>query len=289
MVWVKLTDRHPQEAHKARLSPQARCLHIDALCYLMANDNETQRITRDDLHYFSTQRNPEEYTPELEKVGWWVPQDQDMWLIDHDMGVQRTNEQIVTDRAATQRRVAKHRGSSTPGNAVTPGVGNTPPVPVPVPTGTPNGVPVQTQTQRPLVRDLAGRAQGSEPLREDVEQLCVYLADCVEANGFTRPRITQTWRRDMRLLIDRDGHTADKVRVAITWCQRDHFWFKNIRSPAKLREKYERMQMDCTDKHRPQNQGETPPLTRRQAQSDDMFAQARLRALARMEAAEVSA
>jgi len=48
-----------------------------------------------------------------------------------------------------------------------------------------------------------------------------------------------TWAKDMRLLITRDGRTIDEVEKVMTWCkQPDNFWFSNIMSGKKFREKY---------------------------------------------------
>jgi DNA-binding transcriptional ArsR family regulator len=46
---------------------------------------------------------------------------------------------------------------------------------------------------RPKVADIP---------RPDVDEICTYLADKIEANGSKRPEITKEWRRDARLLLD---------------------------------------------------------------------------------------
>jgi hypothetical protein len=79
------------------------------------------------------------------------------------------------------------------------------------------------------------------PERPDVEQVCRHLADRIEANGSKRPTITGRWRESARLLIDRDGRTAERIHKAIDWCQDDEFWRGNILSMPKLREKYDQL------------------------------------------------
>lgn len=81
--------------------------------------------------------------------------------------------------------------------------------------------------------------------REDVERLCVHLADRIEANGSKRPTIGKAWRDAARLLMDVDGHPEDKVRKAIDWCQDHEFWRSNILSMPKLREKYETLRLQA--------------------------------------------
>lgn len=93
-----------------------------------------------------------------------------------------------------------------------------------------------------------GDSRGSEipdetPVRDDVEQACAALADAIEANGSKRPTITKTWRRDARLLIDKDGRSLDQVLTAIAWCQADAFWRGNVLSMPKLREKYDQLRL----------------------------------------------
>jgi hypothetical protein len=74
--------------------------------------------------------------------------------------------------------------------------------------------------------------------RPDVERLCKLLADGVEANTGERPRITKRgWLDPTRLLLDRDGYTAEQVEALITWSQASEFWRSNILSMSKLRDK----------------------------------------------------
>jgi len=52
----------------------------------------------------------------------------------------------------------------------------------------------------------------------------------------------QRWARDVDLMIRRENRTVDEIEAVIQWCQHDSFWRKNIRSPAKLREKFDQLQ-----------------------------------------------
>lgn len=85
----------------------------------------------------------------------------------------------------------------------------------------------------------------TEPYREDVEEVCAHLADAIAANGTPRPKITVAWRREARLLLDRDGKTVDQVRTAIDWCQADPFWHTNILSMPALRKQYRRLALQA--------------------------------------------
>jgi hypothetical protein len=93
------------------------------------------------------------------------------------------------------------------------------------------------------VREELSRRKTAQPAREDVEQVCRHLADCVEANGSKRPRITQKWRDEARLLIDLDGRSVEQIIRAIDWCQSDSFWRANVLSMPTLREKYDQLRL----------------------------------------------
>jgi len=82
-----------------------------------------------------------------------------------------------------------------------------------------------------------------EKSRPEVEGLCQHLADLVIANGARRSQtvVTDTWRRECRLLLDRDGVAPDRVRAVIEWCQADEFWQTNVLSMPKLREKFDQL------------------------------------------------
>ena len=85
--------------------------------------------------------------------------------------------------------------------------------------------------------------QDSPGARGDVERLCVHLADRIEGNGSRRPTITKTWRRECRLLLDRDQRTETQVRRAIDWCQDSAFWKSNVLSMPTLRQQYDRLRL----------------------------------------------
>jgi hypothetical protein len=87
-----------------------------------------------------------------------------------------------------------------------------------------------------------------EPPREDVERLCVHLADRIEANGSVRPTITKRWRDAARLLIDKDGRTEEQIHTAIDWSQDSEFWRCNVMSMPKLREQYDRMRLQAASR-----------------------------------------
>lgn len=90
-----------------------------------------------------------------------------------------------------------------------------------------------------------GVTLGDQPARIEVADLCALLADQVEATTDRRPAITKAWEREMRLTLDRDNWTAEQVEYIIRWLgrsgERSQFWSMNVRCPAKLRGKMQRL------------------------------------------------
>lgn len=81
--------------------------------------------------------------------------------------------------------------------------------------------------------------------RQDVERVCLHLAERIEANGAKKPTIGKTWHDAARLLIDNDGRSEQEIHGAIDWCQTDEFWRSNILSMPKLREKFDTMRLQA--------------------------------------------
>lgn len=59
-------------------------------------------------------------------------------------------------------------------------------------------------------------------------------------NEFKKPNL-QNWSNDIRLMIEQDNRKPEKIRGMIEWVQNDSFWFKNVLSARKLREKYDQL------------------------------------------------
>lgn len=74
--------------------------------------------------------------------------------------------------------------------------------------------------------------------RDDVEAVCSAMAEHVYQVTGRRPRVLKSWRRDARLMLDRDERALEDVLGAIAWVGADGFWCANVLSPGKLREKW---------------------------------------------------
>lgn len=96
--------------------------------------------------------------------------------------------------------------------------------------------PTHNPQQQSTLPDEA--ATPPEEIREDVEQICSLLARRMVENGVKRPTITKEWRREARLMLDKDGYKFAQIIRVLEWSQQDSFWMGNIHSVPKLREKF---------------------------------------------------
>lgn len=88
----------------------------------------------------------------------------------------------------------------------------------------------------------SSEAAPSDPPRTDVEGLCRYFASRLTANG-VKATITEKWRTEARLLLDRDERDKDELRAVIDWATTDPFWRSNVLSIPKLRAKYDQLRL----------------------------------------------
>lgn len=57
----------------------------------------------------------------------------------------------------------------------------------------------------------------------------------------------ESWANEVRLMVERDGHSLEDIRLVVDWCQGNPFWYMNILSMAKLREKFGRLWAEMED------------------------------------------
>ncbi|MEU1736497.1 hypothetical protein [Streptosporangium sp. NPDC020145] len=131
-----------------------------------------------------------------------------------------------------------------------------PPIPSPIPS---------EEVLRTSSSSATESHDGGDEVRADVERICAYLADRIEANGSKRPSVTRRWRDAARLLLDKDGRTVDQVIACIDWCQADEFWRGNVLSMPKLRERYDQLRLAARRPH---------PRTSLRSTTDERVAQA---------------
>ena len=96
-----------------------------------------------------------------------------------------------------------------------------------------------------------GRTQVDPKGNGEPQRLAHLLADSIAERGCKRPTVTKAWVTEMDRLIRIDGRSPERVERAIIWLatgtdQVAGFWRANIRSPAKLRQKYDQIREQRT-------------------------------------------
>jgi hypothetical protein len=89
-----------------------------------------------------------------------------------------------------------------------------------------------------------------EPQRDDVDALCNRLCEWLIQNEVKTPTVTKEWRRQARLMLDKDKRELSKALNLIDWCQQDTFWMANIHSIPTFREQYDKLAMRAREEWR---------------------------------------
>lgn len=108
----------------------------------------------------------------------------------------------------------------------------------------------------------------AEPPRDDVNQLCLRLQERVVDNGVKKPTITEKWRTEARLLLDKDERPLDVALRLIDWATSNEFWRPNILSMPTFRAKYDQLLLQAR-----REQQQRPP-DQRPSTTDQRVAQA---------------
>lgn len=90
----------------------------------------------------------------------------------------------------------------------------------------------------------------AEPPRDDVDQLVARLRDRLTENDFKLPASFTDWRRQARLLLDRDHRELGQALRLIDWATSHHFWMGNIRSMGKFRSQYDALLTQARNEYR---------------------------------------
>lgn len=100
---------------------------------------------------------------------------------------------------------------------------------------------------------IKNNKESTRTFQDEVIAACNLLADLIEANGSTRPAITNKWLIDMERINRLDGRTWEQITKAIEWCQNDEFWRANIMSPGKLRKQYDQLRLKAQSQQKSSN------------------------------------
>lgn len=116
--------------------------------------------------------------------------------------------------------------------------------------GVSNGVS-NDPPSHPIPSSLSSSAKPADQKndRPDIHALCKHLSDRLTANE-VKHKISEKWRTEARLLIDRDERDPQQAHDLIDWATSDAFWKANIRSMPTFRDKYDQLRLKA-DAERP--------------------------------------
>ncbi len=125
-----------------------------------------------------------------------------------------------------------------------------------------NGQPVDTQLTTIGTHRLGKVRLGKVRLGEDsIDQvqkaflsdsdeyrLSTFLWNYIKKNNekAKEPNL-QSWSKTFDLMIRLDKRSVDDIKKVIVFCQQNEFWYKNILSPAKLREHYDKLTLQMKE------------------------------------------
>lgn len=104
----------------------------------------------------------------------------------------------------------------------------------------------QDQEENPLEKHPVEETTAVAVVRKDVDMLLDLFDSELRKNGVTKmPSRGKANTDAMRLMIDKDGRSVEQIARAIQWVQNDPFWAPNVMCAAKLRERYEQLQLSA--------------------------------------------
>lgn len=99
-------------------------------------------------------------------------------------------------------------------------------------------------------KKTASSSKSSLPPREDIDSLCGRLLQRLHDIGVTRAAITEKWRDEARLLLDRDGRPLDQALRLVDWTTKHDFWSGNVHSMPTFRKQYEKLLIQARNEQR---------------------------------------
>ena len=102
-------------------------------------------------------------------------------------------------------------------------------------------------------------------LRKDVATILDRIDNHCAEHDFKEPARTKQNIAAARLMLDKDGRTLDQIIWLVDWVTSNSFWAPNIRSAAKLREKFDQLAGQARNQAAPQQNFMTADQRRLQA------------------------
>jgi hypothetical protein len=83
--------------------------------------------------------------------------------------------------------------------------------------------------------------------------IAVYLKGWILKNkpDFKVPPRLDSWANTVRLMVEIDKRSLDRIRAVVDWCQADEFWCSNILSMDKLRKQFDKLEFQMAKRKIP--------------------------------------
>lgn len=104
------------------------------------------------------------------------------------------------------------------------------------------------QTEIPKIpkspKNNSGRKPSAPTWTEADREIAGWMFDRIrDLQPSRRKPDLDAWANHVRLMRERDGRTHEQIRGLFVWANEDSFWQANILSPAKLREKWDDLEL----------------------------------------------
>jgi hypothetical protein len=250
-TYVKVHDGLPDHPKIIEAGGEAGWLYVCGLAYSSRQLTDGV-ISKRLINRLTDGSKPEASASALVRVGLWhdgehdcprCPQaGPDAYVIHDYLDHQRSASEVADlreKRSAAGRRGGKRSGETRRAASGAEANREASASAKPKQAGSKNEAETETETEEEKRYTRTPPEPADTPRRADVERVCKHLAAVLEKGGSKKPSITDKWRNDTRLMLDRDDVTAEQAIAAIDWAHASDFWQAHILSPAKLRAKFE--------------------------------------------------
>jgi hypothetical protein len=121
--------------------------------------------------------------------------------------------------------------------------------------------PLKTDSSKPSLKDKKNkrptskksddfglRKKGQKPRRptssQEDKETAIFIFGKIQniRPKFKEPNL-ESWANDIRLLRERDGRSHEEIKTLFSWANNHSFWQSNILSPSKLRDQWDRLEI----------------------------------------------
>jgi hypothetical protein len=198
------------------LSDRAKVVHFEATCWC-AEEQTDGHITFGQAKVWNLK-----VCNELSSSGLWVTLKDGYRIVDYLKSNPKASA-VERERAAARERMRRIRG-------------RTPEVAKP-------SRPAKVRHTATVGQGADGSGTAHPPPPPEAVALCDLLADLIEGNGSKRPTVTEKWKNEARLMLERDGRPYEEAEELIRWAQADPFWNSNVMSMPKFRMRYDQLRI----------------------------------------------